>query len=300
MRNTIHSLFIVGAAMLAPTAATAQDATDQQPDRAERRQRVIQAYDADGDGQLNDEERAKARAELGGQTDRADRPRRERQRRGQRPDGPPGPDTPAGPAMLFDRFDENHDNQLSREEFMKLTAATREMRGRRGGGPPNVRGQLGRDDRPGPPEDGGGPPLRRRARGGAEGFQPLGDPGPPPPEEERGFRGPGGERGARGREAEGRGAGPMGMPDPERLFNTFDADGDDQLSREEFTKLTATLRERMAGLRGRGLGPGPPEGGGRGRFRRPEGPDGPRPPRPARPEFESGDPPEPAADDNSA
>jgi len=286
MRNTIHLLTIVGAAMLAPAAATAQDAANEQPDRAERRQRVIQAFDADGDGQLNDEERARARAELGGQSDRADRPRGERQGRGPRPDGPPDPD------QLFDLFDENHDNQLSREEFMKLTAAMREMRERRGGGPPDVRRRLGRDDRPTPSEDGDRPQRRRGAEGDDERFRPLQNPGPPPQREA--------ERRAREQSVpEGRGPEQMGPPDPERLFDAFDANGDDQLSREEFMKLTATMRERMAGLRERGVRPGPPDSGERGRFRRPEGPDGPRPPRPPRPEFESADPPEPAADAKS-
>jgi Ca2+-binding EF-hand superfamily protein len=295
MRNTVCFLTIVGAAVLAPAAATAQDAANDQPTRAERRQRVLQAFDADGDGQLSDEERAKARAELGGQSDRADRPRGERQGRGPRPDGPPGPD------QLFDRFDENHDNQLSREEFMKLTATMREMRQRRAGGPPDARGQLGRDDRLGPtrPENSGDRPPRRRARGGEGGFRPLENPGPPPPVEQRGFRGPDGERGARGQGAAGRGPQRMRFPNPERLFNAFDANGDDQLSREEFTKLTATLRERMAGMRERGIRPGPPEDGGPSRFRGPEGP-GPRPQPPPRPEFESADPPEPGADGNSA
>jgi hypothetical protein len=60
--------------------------------------------------------------------------------------------------------------------------------------------------------------------------------------------------------------------------------------------LTEAMRERMAGLREHGFGPGPPDGGGRGRFRGADGPGGPPGPRrPSRPEFESADPQPPEA-----
>jgi 23S rRNA pseudouridine2604 synthase len=188
---------------------------------------------------------------------------------------------------------------------MKLTATMRQLRERRGDGFPGERPRAGRDDRPGPPDDGGDRPPRRRDGGGAgERFRPLQNPGPPPqPEEQRGYRGPEGERGPRDQREFGvRGPERMGPPNPERLFKAFDANGDDQLSREEFMQLTKAVHERMAAMRGRGFRPRPPDDGGQGRgqFRGPEGPDGPRPPRPPRPEFESVEPPEPAAADNSA
>jgi hypothetical protein len=74
------------------------------------------------------------------------------------------------------------------------------------------------------------------------------------------------------------------------VFDRFDEDGDDQLSREEFTRLTERMRERFeGGPQGRGpRGPGF-EGG-----RRRGGPEGGRP---QRPEAESED--EKPADSNS-
>jgi len=299
MRTNIPLLAIVAAVLLAPAAALAQDVNSDQPNRpnrAERRQRIIAAFDADGDGRLNDEERAKAREELGGLGNRSDRPRAARQGSGPRPMGPPDPN------RIFDRFDENGDNQLSREEFAKLTEAMRQMRQRRGGGPPEGRGRARPDDRPAPPpEEGERPPRRRRGLEDGQGFGPLENPGPPPRAEEQGYRGPRGDRGARGgRGLEGRGPERMGPPNPERLFNAFDANGDNQLSREEFAKLTEAMRERMGGMRNRGLGPGPPEGG-RGRFRNFDDPDAPPgPPRPPRPEFEGADSPDLGPDANSA
>ncbi len=92
----------------------------------------------------------------------------------------------------------------------------------------------------------------------------------------------------------------MSPPNPERLFNAFDANDDDQLSREEFKKLTATMSERMGRGGQQGFRRGPPE---EGQPNRPRSPDRiRRPDRPRRPppEFESGQPTEPAADDNSA
>lgn len=302
MRSNTPLLTFVTALLLAPAAAYAQEATNDQPDRpnrTERRERMIAAYDADGDGQLSDEERAKAREELGERRGRPDRQGGDRNGRGPRADGPPDS------GQLFDRFDENNDDQLSREEFMKLTAAMREMRERRGGGPPGARGRADRDDRPGPPRDGGDRPQRRRGDvGEGDRFRPLENQGPGSRDDQRGYRGPDSDRGAgqrrgyRERDPERR-----GPPNPERLFNAFDANDDDQLSREEFMQLMASMREmrqRMAGMRDRGNRPGPPGDGERGRFRGPDRPEGPpRPPRPPRPEFESADPPMPDADDNS-
>lgn len=286
MRTALTLAVIVGGALVAP--AWAQEANDAQSDRSERRQRVLAAFDADGDGELSDEERDRAREELG---ERGQRGQRGGGERGDRPGRGPRPEGPPDFGRMFDRFDENDDDQLSRDEFTKLTAALREMRERRGpGGPEGERGRAGRDDRPGRPEDGDRPSRRRGEIGDGEDFRPLQNPGPPRGEE-RGYRGS--ERGSRARGGgEGRG------PHPERLFRAFDENGDDQLSRTEFRAMTESIRERMADMRGRGYGPGPREGG-----RRSRGPDGegpPRPPRPPRPEFESADPPEPAADSNSA
>ncbi len=302
MRNISHLLTLVAAALLLPAAATAQDATNEKPDRAKMRQRMIEQFDADGDGKLSEEERAKARAKRGAKGAKggqAGRGGRGPQGREGRPEGPPDP------MRLFERFDANGDNQLSREEFMKLTKTMREMRERRGAGGPQGRQRGQGGERRGPPGE----------RGDRDRFRPLQNPGPPPQrdgqrgfrgrEGERGFRGPGGERaersrrGPEGRRPEGRrgpeGRGPeqMGQPNPERLFRAFDENGDDQLSREEFKQLSEAIRERMGHGGPRGLRRGPPEGGrrdGSGRSDRPR-----RPP----PELEGAQSTEPAAEDNS-
>lgn len=189
---------------LLATAAAADEGDDKKPEgdskakpsaRDEMHRKVLKEFDKDGDGRLNEDERAKARAahreRMG---DRGDRPRPDRGREGRRPDGP-GPD----------------------------------------GRGPRDRGPEGR---PGP-----------------------GRPGP---------GGPGG---------------PGGMPNPERLFNAFDADKDGKLSLDEFRKLTEKIRERGPGGPGeRRFGPGgPPDGRPAGPPPR-RGPEGDRPgPREGRP-----------------
>ena len=183
---------------------------------------------------------------------------------------------------------------------MKLTTAMREMRGmreRRGAGSQPDPRRAGRDGRRGPPRDRGDRDRRpRREEGDRDRFRPLQNFGPPQGrDDQRGFRGRDDERGARDRRGPAsRGSEQMGPPNPERLFNAFDANGDDQLSREEFMQLTAAMRERMGRGGRQGFRRGPPEEGRPGRSRRPD-----RPRRPP-PEFESVEPTESAADDNSA
>ena len=281
MRNFSSILTLVAAALLLPAAATAQDATDKKPSQAERRQRMIEQFDADGDGQLNEEERAKARAERGNQSGRASREGRgggESQGQAGRTQGS------SDPMQLFDRFDKNKDGQLSREEFKKLTAAMRERRGA-GSQPDRRRAErierVERDGRRGPPRDRGDRPRGpRREDGDRDRFRPLQNPGPQPRRDgQRGFRGRDDERGTRGpRGSSGRRFEQMGPPNPERLFNAFDANDDDQLSREEFKQLTATMRERMGSGGQQGFRRGPPE---EGQPNRPRSPDRIR--RPGRP-----------------
>lgn len=153
--------------LLAIGQAAAQE--EERPRRdGEMRQRMIEEFDADGDGELNDEERQNARATM--RERRGDRPGRGQARGGEgrggqgrggegRGRGPSDRPAPPDPNELFDRFDENKDGQLSRDEFMQLTNWTREMRERFAGAGPRGRGPRG--------EGVGGP-----GRGGPRGDRP--------------------------------------------------------------------------------------------------------------------------------
>jgi EF hand len=101
-------------------------------------------------------------------------PRGPRRGEGRGPDGE-GPPPPPRPERLFERFDENKDGSLSKEEFMKLSDFVREHRPP---GPPPMawRGGPGRGF-DGPPRDGD---YDRRDDGGRRRGWRQGPPGPPP------------------------------------------------------------------------------------------------------------------------
>lgn len=271
----------------------------------EFRQRMIEEFDADGDGVLSEEERQTVRETMRERRrstgDQAGRRPRDAgpEERGPRDPGPEGrglgrgPGGPPDPNEVFDRFDENGDGMLSREEFRQFAEQQRARRGARGigGRRPRSAEADASPDRPRPPRQARDfqdrPPLRNPAdqplgppegrgpgRGRGRGF----DPGP----RDQG-RGPGDPNAQRGPQAGGMG---LARPNLDRIFDRFDENGDDLLSREEFMKLTSTMRERAAQF-GRGQG-----GAGRGRGRGPE--EGVRPPRRQRPPLEDenvGDPP---------
>jgi EF hand len=100
------------------------------------------------------------------------------QGRGRGPGGPDNPPPPPRPERLFNRFDENKDGSLSKDEFMKLSDFMRENRppgppmmgrggqGRGFDGPPQRDGDSGRRGgegrrrwRDGPPPGSDGPPA---------------------------------------------------------------------------------------------------------------------------------------------
>jgi len=227
---------------------------------------------------------------------------------------------PPKPEMLFKKFDKNGDDQLSRAEFMELSKAMREHHARRGQGqgkgkgkgkgkgpegkgPRGERGgrEFGSRDgkRPGPPPRGEGARAEGARGDGDRAFrrppETLRNPSdrPGPPEGRRGKRGDGDRQGFEGR----RGGGPEGrhMPDPGRIFERFDKNGDDQLSRDEFKQLAEAMREmreRFGNREGHGFDrdrPGPPRRGG------PEKGDRRGPPRGDRTSLEA-----PAEDDSTA
>lgn len=300
-------LLAIGLPCLLTTSGWAQEEGERPRRDGAMREEMIKEFDADGDGELNDDERQTARETM--RERRGDRPEgRRRQGQGRGPGGegrgPGGEGRPAppDPNLLFDEFDTDKDGQLSRDEFMKLTAAQRERRGPhppregRPDGPP----RGGGDDRPGPPpgdrDFGPRPPLQNQIDG---------PPGPPPEGEFGPPRGPRGPRGPEGRGPrpggpEGRGPEGWGGPDPNQIFDRFDENGDDQLSRDEFMQLTERLREMRERFGQGGPGGRGPRGEGFGGPRR-GGPEGGRPPRPQRPDAESGAESEsPEADENSA
>ncbi len=244
-----------------PAAAeeTAGDAEGAKPGRAQMRERILQRFDADGDGQLSEDERAEARAARermqrdgrGGKgrgkgqgrargPERGDRGFEGRGPEGRGPQGRgPGGQRgqqgrrPPSPEQLFQRFDADGSGELSLEEFRQLADTMRARREQMEG-----RGQGARRGGPQGSGDRGFGPLPQR-RGD---FRP-GPPGPP--------RGP--------------------RPDFDRP----------RPPRGEFSE-----DERR----------GPPHPGefrrgpGRGPNRRPM--EGRRPPRPPRPEFEEAEPAE--------
>lgn len=165
------------------------------------------------------------------------------------------PDREAMRQRMLERFDADKDGKLSDEEREKAREFHREQMGERG-----ARGSEGRE------REGRGRGPEGRGPGGPEGrrWEGRGPDGPGP-------GGPGGgPRGPRGPEG-----GSMGPPPaPGRLFKEFDADKNDQLSRDEFEKLMGHLRSFAPGgprgFRGPG-GPGRPDAGPDGRPPRPRG-----------------------------
>jgi hypothetical protein len=170
-----------------------------------------------------------------------------------RPERGPGARNPEFRERMLEEFDKDGNGELDEAERQALRETMRERReemrerfGRGPDGPPPPRGE----GREGPPRDFDRPP------------------GPGGPE---GRRGPGGPPGPGGP-----GHGKHGGPSPkpiEGLFQWFDSNNDDQLSREEFGDLAKFVHHR----RHQGP-PGGPEGRGpRGREFDGRGPDGPPP-----------------------
>jgi len=229
----------------APTWAE-DEAPDRESHRAEKRQQILEEFDADGDGKMSEAERATAREEMRSRRGKGKGKKRgSKDRRG--PGGPPDPE------KLFDEYDVNNDGQLSREEFMKLREAVRHQRrhGKRGGTRSDEGFRTGEGSRP------DGSPSEDRPRFDRSGpLQNPGDrPGAPPREGRRrrgGDDGPDARGPNKGRGPNARGPKGHRPPSPEQVFERFDENGDDQLSRKEFMKLADRMREmrKQHGQRG--------------------------------------------------
>ncbi len=288
MKKTIITLVTLTAAGLSGVALAADSATDGKPQGGpgggfgpEARQRMLERFDKDGDGQLSDAERETMRAEIG-------------QRGG--PGGPGGPGGERG--KFFETADKNGDGKLTQDEappelWARISkadadgdqAVTREelgaaMRGRGGPGGPggsrpdfesldkNSDGKITQDEAPAEAWD-------RMAQAdtnedGAVTKEELGA----MMSQRGGPAGPGGPKGPGGRgnlfeKNDKNGDGKISQDEaPAEAWarlSQADKDGDNAVTREE---LGAMMRER-----GGPGGPGGPDGG-KGR-RGPGGPGSP-------------------------
>ena len=227
-------------ALLVPLAmaslSSAQERERPRGPNPEMRQKMIEKFDKDGDGKLNEEERAAAREFM-----QERRARRDGEggppwaRDGERPQGP----NPEMRQKMIEKFDKDGDGKLNEEERAAARKFMQERRAQREGKPPWAK--EGQADKP---RRGDGPKA-----GGPRGDRPRGD----GPQDRVGP--PGG-----------------GPPDFGRMFKRFDADGDGKIDRKEFIagmgKLHQLHARGNAGPRGpqggRQFGPpegGPPQGG---------------------------------------
>jgi Ca2+-binding EF-hand superfamily protein len=137
-------------------------------------ERMVKEFDKDGDGKLSEDERQKMRESMHekfgkgkkdgdrGAGKKGKKEPGDRRGPGFRPDRPRGPRGPGGPPLpspeeMFEKFDEDKNDSLSRDEFKKMTAFVHEHRPM---GPP-PRGPEGRRDFRGHGPDGRGPEFRR-------------------------------------------------------------------------------------------------------------------------------------------
>ena len=188
-----------------PAAAQPPDDRGPRPD-PELRQKILDAFDTNGDGNLDQAERQAIRRAMqeffrpagregrgpdgrrgpaGGRRPDADRGPEGRRGRGDRdradrgPEGrrgprrPDGPPPPPRPERLFNAFDENQDAALSLDEFKALSHFMRE---RFAMGPPLGRPGGPRFDRDRPD----GPPRDQYRRGPRDDRPPRPDSPPPP------------------------------------------------------------------------------------------------------------------------
>ena len=277
----VFACFSLALPLVVLGTAMAQESEEDRPRRGgEMRARMIEQFDADGDGQLNDEEREAAREAM---RERRGQGRggegRGGQGRGGQGQGPRDPFAGLDLNEVFDRLDADKDGTLSREEFAEF------MQQRRGPGGPRdgeARGPRGERRRPASDQESQQESAADDAAEGAADSQASGEGqtaerrgqrGDRPRGEGRRGQGPQGQRGA------GSGAGRGGF-DPNRMFDRFDADGDGKLGREEFTRIGERMRQMRERAAEGGPGRGPRDGSGPRRG----GQRGERPPRPQRPD----------------
>lgn len=237
MRHFYAAMTLI-AASLAALPALAQPPADRGDDgnrpRRQARERILRAFDKDGDGRLNDQERGAMREQMGERFEAMrermrelfdqpgdERAERERDRDRRRPDGDRGPEARRGPDADRDRNrDRERDVEARREpRALRRPGAAGDRRAERRPGPDRRRGPIG--PMGGPPErnlqalfpwfdrDGDNVLSRREFAELSQFVERLrpGRPGGPPDGPRfgrRGFDGPPRDRGARMREGDER------------------------------------------------------------------------------------------------
>ncbi len=144
-------------AILTVSASADENGKRGQPGRdPEMRQRMLDEFDSDRDGRLNEEERQAARDAMRARKGNLGKGNARGMRGPQRKNRPGGPHL--RPEMLFEKFDTNGDQQLSLDEFRELAQFMHENRPRRPEGRQGGRRGPGRPPR-GVPE--GRPPREQ-------------------------------------------------------------------------------------------------------------------------------------------
>jgi hypothetical protein len=154
----MRSLLVAGVIGLIASQALAAPGDGKKPDRQpnpERMQKILEKFDADGDGKLNAEERQAARQAR--EARQGNRPKQGQGKPGQarRPGGQAQAGGPMrDPAAMFKQADTDGNGQLSQQEFMGLMQKMRQGRQQAGnaGRGPEARERGPRGDRAGRPE----------------------------------------------------------------------------------------------------------------------------------------------------
>ena len=124
MRIRTMILSLAAAAMTTGVALADEKPRDGERGRRpspEMRKKLLEKFDADGDGKLNEAERSKARAEM--------KKRRGDRKPGEGRPGPRGPRSPEFRKKMLEKFDADGDGKLNEEERAK---ARKEAQGKRG------------------------------------------------------------------------------------------------------------------------------------------------------------------------
>ena len=124
---TASIMTLVLCAMTAPSALAQDEAKEKNKgDRAERRQKMLEQFDADGDGKLNEEERAAAKKARQDRAGKKGKGKAKQGRRGGRGQAGRGPRMNREEALA--KYDADKDGQLDKDEKAKMQADMKKRR----------------------------------------------------------------------------------------------------------------------------------------------------------------------------